>query len=198
MLIVSEKLENNKKFIFFHLYKVAGSSIALSIDKYKDVNLTYRFNPHTPPSELIEKVGMNFYNDYYKFAFVRNPWDWQVSLYHFMMSDRTHFQHNIIKNMTFDQYINWRVNEDFNTEYSFLSERGDNESPITLDFIGKFENIENDLKYVCDHLGIDYNLPHVNKSNHKHYKEYYSKESWDLIAKYAKKDIEYFGYEEEY
>ena len=166
-------ISRNKKFVFFHLYKVAGTSIRNSLSKYHDFE--YRCEGHDTPNDLISKYGKEFYNSLFKFSFVRNPWDWQVSLYSFMLNERQHFQHNLIKNMTFDEYIEWRVNEDFKTQYSFLSENNDHNSPITLDYIGKLENIEHDFNEITQKIGIDANLAHLNKSPHKNYKEYYTK-----------------------
>lgn len=186
---------SNKKFIFFHLYKVAGTSIRGAFNKYQEFN---KLPSHINPKEFRNKgyKMKMLYDEYFTFSFVRNPWDWQVSLYHYMLQTPYHFQHQIIKNMkSFDEYIDWRVNEDFSTQYSFLSENGDNKSEITLDFVGKFETINDDFNFVKKHLGLDGDLPHSNKSNRSFYKEYYTETSRKMIEEAAKKDIEFFGYD---
>src|ERR1700751_431603 len=98
-------ISHSKKFIFIHNYKVAGSSVTEALSKYSDRSygnanswhkLLYatgiypkiycgQFNHHIKGPEMQKMIPDRVFNSYFKFGFVRNPWDWQVSLYNFAL-----------------------------------------------------------------------------------------------------------------
>jgi len=63
-----------------------------------------------------------------------------------------------------------------------------------FDFIGRYERLHQDFQTVCDRIGIEGSLPHVNGSRHEHYTEYYDDKSRAFVAERCLRDIERFGY----
>jgi len=197
-----------KKFLFIHNYKVAGTSIREALGKYssrpyekihyqalKKLGLIPSYNTfktHEAIQEVKNKMPSYLFNGLFKFGFVRNPWDWQVSLYHFAQQKETHHQHSLISTMSFEEYIEWRINDDLHFQKDFFV---DQNGEVIMDFIGKMESINSDFEYVTKSLGISEILPHKNKTEHTHYRKYYTNKTRDLIYNAFKADIEYFGYE---
>ena len=65
-----------------------------------------------------------------------------------------------------------------------------------VDFIGRFEYFEDDLRTILKKIGIaPFEIPHRNATSHEHYSRYYTKRTPDIIARKYKADIETFGYQ---
>jgi len=86
----------------------------------------------------------------------------------------------------------------FTPQYKFLCLPNSNE--IKVDFIGYFENIEEDFQYVLKELSMDksMSITHENMTAPTHekvdYKEFYSDEARDIVSEVYKSDINLFGY----
>ena len=76
----------------------------------------------------------------------------------------------------------------------------DKKSMKKVDFVGRYENLENDFKVVANELGLEtgVTLPRLNSKNSRrkgrHYTEFYTKETRDLVAEIYAEDIKMFGY----
>lgn len=201
-------ISHSHKFIFVHIYKVAGTSIRNALQQFSylpskknKLKSFIRINPpifstdfegHIDARSLKAQLPCNIFNSYYKFAFVRNPWDWQVSLYHFALQTPEHHQHQLIKRMkSFDEYINWRIDKDLKLQKDFVYE-GDT---LLVDYVGKMEQLEDHLETVRKKLDLPtLSLPHKNKSQHKNYREYYSSATKKYIEQAFAEDIRTFDY----
>ena len=203
-------LSYSHKFVFIHIYRVAGTSIVKSLEKCAKEPVMRRllgqlrvggivpysrwktFPSHIKARELRKQIPEGVYDNFYKFAFVRNPWDWQVSLYHYMLRDTAHLQHALIKSMKdFDEYIDWRVSSEKRLQKDFVTDRN---GELIVDFVGRYESLLEDFQHVCETLKVTASLPHLNKSPHMDYRSYYTSNSIKIIEENFKDDIEFFGY----
>ena len=169
-------ISHQYKTIFVHINRTGGSSIETAFGK--------RLKNHQRPKEIINKIGIKKWNDFFKFTFVRNPWDRIVSIYHHRKQNRRIVNEDF-KNWvyTIDQFSSF--NQLWWIKYK---------NKIEMDFIGRFENLEVDFKKICNEIGADLQLPHVNSSKHTHYSNYYDIDSKKFVAKVCQEEIEVFKY----
>lgn len=203
-------INHKYKFIFIHIPKTAGETIYDILETPpKAYQWDFRYDKkildkHETITESITLHQIN--NNYFKFAFVRNPWDRMVSLWAYCKKRNikpvadTDFKECIVNleglfcKVPQRYYSNSqrKINLLY-PQYHFISDWYGNN---ILDFIGRFENLQEDFNTICDKIGISQQqLPYKNKSKHKHYTEYYDDETKQIVAEKYAKDIEYFGYE---
>ena len=181
-------INHENKFIFIHIGKTGGSTIERVLDPNVKLdesrhtlgmgNTSFR-EKHWKITTYQKKYKKHF-NAYFKFTFVRNPWDREVSRWKWFALARG-------EDVSFKYHLQCKGNN-----YSrWICEDGQ----YLTDFIGRFENLQGDFDIICDKLGISrQELPHYNKTNHKHYTEYYDDETREIVARRYAGDIEYFGY----
>ena len=202
-------ISHKHKCIFVHIPKCGGTSIEDVLFKPKSKRTTkdlwmfpnkYQTGglQHLMASHIIQEVGEGIFSKYFTFSFVRNPWDKMVSQYNYTIAKRVDLLDHIgiTKSSSFEEYIKCvfdvEIFVQWDCQYKFLYMDGN----CVVDFIGRFENLQEDFNIVCDKIGIpQQQLPHKNKSKHKSYTEYYNDETRQIVAKKYAKDIEMFGYE---
>ena len=220
-------ISESHKFIFIHIPKCAGTSIENALSSYcKKGFLGYDkklkgFKQHANCHELLTHnyITSEMCDSFFKFAFVRNPWDRCVSQYiwrikkggNFVNGQHMKCQKRIFIHPNFNQkfvrnnvtFLRQFLEKDFPwQEMSFEQHMRPQVEFIydctktKLDFIGKFENINNDFSYVCNKLiGEQVELPHANKSsNNQNYKQYYDNYTKDLVSEFYYEDIKEFNY----
>lgn len=213
-------ISHDKRFLFFHVAKVAGLSLREALapyvvepEKFK-IRRPIKFikgelNPlyviwdstliHATALATQKEFGEELFQSYFKFAFVRNPWDWHVSMYHFILKETAHIHHQQVKNLSFSEYVRWMIEEKKPFARGATRFQKDmlcnNKGEILVDFIGRFENLADDFDYICQCLNLQATMPFLNKSQHRSYQSYYDDETRDLIAVHCKDDIALFGYE---
>ena len=188
-------ISHKHKCIFIHIRKTAGISIRNVLGECDGAHDGLHFHNHLYHHKNI--LSEQLYSEYFKFTFVRNPWDLRVSLYRYLARGGHGSLTRYARQLSFSNWIKRysdRVN--VNTTHIGRTQTSYIEPLKDMDFIGKFESLQEDFDIVCDKIGIpQQRLPHENRSKHKHYTEYYDDETKQTVAEKYAKDIEYFNYE---
>lgn len=192
-------ISDKYKCIFVHINKVAGSSIRRMLEEPDWVN-----SPHSTVNQYIKQLGKERFKEYFSFAFVRNPWERAVSQFNYRKQNA---RDKIPEDYPFIKFIKRTSILFSGNQLDYISEEPwvwDNklkkythkpDTKIVVDFVGRFENLEHDINIVRNKLGITNKFPHENKTEHKHYREYYTLDTKEMVAVRCQRDIEYFGYE---
>jgi len=182
----------NGTFIFIHINKTAGTSIGNAIG--------LPIKHHQTAREVIAKIGRDKWNEAYKFTLVRNPWDKVVSHYEYRRKrNKTGLASNEIP---FPEWVRKTYGPDkdplfYNNPKAFQPQvewLKDDKGEISIDFIGKFESIDEDFRQIRNAIGVDADLPHLNASKRPGYQHYYDDETRKIVEQWFHEDIERFGY----
>jgi hypothetical protein len=80
----------------------------------------------------------------------------------------------------------------FQEQYRFLTNQKDE---LDVDFLGRFESLDQDFQTICEYLQIDRTLKKTNSSKRKNdYKSYYNETTKAIVAEVYKIDIKLFNY----
>lgn len=190
-------ISREHRFIFIHVPKTGGSSIGRALEASLGTKRAKGVGIHHDDLSQIEG------DDFFTFAFHRNPWDRFVSLYAYWMFHhvvsarlRSTFPHDF-------QYFCRNAERIFGTidpaeRIHLLPQTELNAAykDVRVDFWGRFEHLQADFDIVCDRLRIErVVLGHERRSQHRPYVDYYDKDTRDIVAQRYESDIEAFGYQ---
>jgi len=202
-------INHDLKAIFIHVHKTGGTYVSYMLHKYygfknyylrrpdhdafcrnnkkttKYINYENRLHgvlAYYKTSPFInKKLGMTpqKWASYYKFCFIRNPYDKIVSAWN----------HVNRFNIPFKNYLNLKNTcNDVEYMHMFLPQVRniiDEKGKINMNYIGKFETLEEDFQNILHNIGIK-NIIHevekqMNKREHKHFSEYYDQETLNRV-----------------
>lgn len=201
------------RFIFIHITKCAGTSITKALEPYlgeddlvlggtakgevlnREWQALGRIHKHSTAAEVKKHVGDDTWNDYFKFSFIRNPWDVMVSTYHWWretsFEDQWGTAQKVRAMSSFDEYIRSPLHRSKACWEFVLGENGE----LLVDYVGRQERIHKDFSYVCGRIGLpNLHAPHKNRSRHICYRELYTEETKSLVARWFHQDIDLFSY----
>ncbi len=151
------------------------------------------YSKHSTALEVKMRMG-DAYDCYYKFCFVRNPYDRAISAYYYHKQNRWSKYYDITSKGDIFSFLKLYLQTNPLRQVDYVL---DENSFLIVDFIGRYENLYNDIKYLENMLNIN-NKNNVEKLNvsKKRPKSnvFLCKNSIDLINKYYEKDFEYFKY----
>ena len=183
--------------IFVHIPKCAGSSV--------EVSLYGKAGGHRTLAGYHLVLDPEDFASFFKFTFVRNPWDRLVSAYCFLKNtelkgNRNWARQNLAAYDDFDAFVRGWVTPENVRSYSHFRPQHHfvrlGERRPAVDFIGYYENLAADFAVLCEKLN---NTAKLGVENHnprraRDYRSYYTDETRRIAAEVYADDVELFGY----
>ena len=182
------------KIIYFKPGKVAGTSIFRKVLQPMGGWVIIKDNP-LQFNEWLQNITDDELESYFKFIFVRNPFDRLISAW----NDISRSYYPDFKEFVYDGIFDENGNPrklHYQLQSSLI------ETPVGYGlgslFIGKLENLQGDWKELCGILDIPHQvLGKHSQSNHEHYTTYYDDETKNMVSQLYKRDFELFDYKTE-
>lgn len=182
-------VDHRRRLIFVHNPKTAGTSIRSALDIPGEVP------SHRTPTHLVHH---RTWEEYFSFVVVRNPFDRLVSsyVYHTDSDYRGYYltKYPHLHGMSFEEYFRAMQAEAFaiRPQVDYCRHRFSEEK---VDFVCRFEELERDFGRLCDRLGIQAQLPHLNRSHHASYRSYYRNDGFkQQVQAFYRADLKQFKY----
>ena len=185
------------KTVFIHIPKTAGTSVEAMFGFVKIKNQNFFIEElkekHWNAEQIKNKYG-GYFDEYFKWTIVRNPWDREVSLYNMMKRQRRFL------GMEFKEFLKKVVipgketkeKKVFQDQVDFLTI----EDEVSVDQIVRYEYLESGWKQVCSTINKpEEKLKHLRNLSEGSFELQYDQESIEIVYKLRKADIEFLKYD---
>lgn len=185
------------------------------------------YGRHATLERVRKKIGQPLWDDYFKFTIIRNPWDLVVSQYFWATRKDEGQDHKDGIRTSLKRFWTRpaKVRNNFrtlgmNVTRAFLKMEVvtfelfvarmlryyepndpfyfDSSGAMQLDFLIRYEDLENDFGSVCERIGLPPTpLPSLktkSRPTRQHYSTYYDGRTRELVAKMYHRHLEHFGY----
>lgn len=203
------RLGAKHRFVALANPRCGSTSIRRAVDQYSDLRSggNCRLSHHCAlrtVEPLISALGFDL-KEFFVFTTVRNPWDRAVSIYHYGLKNPNSAWHSDAKRAAdFKEFLySDMLLRHFRPE---LASRPLIEGPYNIssflstssgELFGRAFKVEEigDLETaLSEHLGFKIDIPHVNSTNHRDYRQYYDDSSRERVNVLFAEDIEMFNY----
>lgn len=200
-------ISHRHRCIFIHVPKTAGKSL-LTLFGLPVMGRDYRGElehiedpyDHIPVTRY---AGRPYFDEYFKFAIVRNPWDRVVSAFHYLdagganaLDARFRQEHLAEYEGDFARFVD-DLPRVLKTRHFMPQTRlvCDEDGRILVDYLGRFENLAATVDLVAERCGLgEVTLPYTNASRHAPYQEYYDDATRRRVAEVYARDVRLLGY----
>jgi hypothetical protein len=195
-------VDHKHKAIFVHVPKCAGASMQAAL--LLGNNDVEKYGRHPTIHDIREQLPKEVFDEYFSFAFIRNPFDRMVSAYAYF-NKRTGikgcFSDFVRKRGIYG--TEYRRNKHDAAVHHMMGLRPitdficDDSGYVVVDFVGRFETLYTDFEHVAKAIGLPPMLPrHLNvSSRYDDYRWYYTPRLRRIVEKCYKTDLIKFGYE---
>ena len=200
-------LDDELETIFIHVPKAAGSSVRQALYGVKSFHI---------PAIRYRAANPKKFSTYFKFCFVRNPWDRMNSAFHYLHrrvgADPTFPDHRWASKYlgpveSFENFLGKMENDEpyrrqvsryihFRDQLDWISGPRTTGRKILIDHVGKYETLKEDYALISHKLNRKIELPHERRlSDGRDFRQAYtSSRMVDIVADIYSDDIEQFGY----
>ncbi len=181
--------------ILVHVPKCAGTSIGDAFyEGGAGGHQTARWYQERFPEE---------YEQYFTYAFIRNPWDRLASAWFYLRNRTGHKKDGGWADLLnqygdFNTFVaEWLWPENvvrhyvFAPQYLFICDKF---GTVSLDYVGQLETLSRDFQYVARRLNSNATLPKLNQSKNRDYRALYNDKSVEQVAEVYKHDLQLFDY----